>query len=99
MKEEKELAAVLCQRLAQREVSDATVSAFAKHLIKVGEIPARLDICAYGFCGDYYIERKSFPALFERLQETLDVRELRVFTHGILPPDKYMVHFEANLRH
>lgn len=94
MKKQKALAGALAKRLASRKVSDEAVAALSHDIAAVGRFPIDVDICMYGICIDYMVDRKDMVKLIDRLHTNPRLGGIKIFPKGILDPDKFLVQVE-----
>jgi hypothetical protein len=94
MEKQRELAAALSKRLASRKVGDDVVQSLTKDLAAVGQVPIDVDICMYGICIDYFVDRGEVVSLIERLYKHPGLGGIKIFPKGILDPTKFLVQVE-----
>lgn len=90
----KQIAAGLARRLATQDVSDATVEKLAVRVESVGFPAIDVDICQFGICVDYWVEREGLADLIGRIWDDRDLGRIRVFPKGIIDPDRFLVTVE-----
>lgn len=83
----------LAQKIAGFKIPDARVNEIAKAIISTDVKHARLDICAYGICIDYLLERPQIDA-FVKIP---GLRRIEVFPYGIPVPDIFRAHIEVEV--
>ena len=91
---EKELSQRLSKRLASFKLKDDVISKLAGGVIVEGLDLRKLDICAYGLCGDYFTTR--VPRL-EGLLTKPNIARVEVFPYGITNPDYFHVRVGFNV--
>jgi hypothetical protein len=84
----------LAKKLAGSRISDERVNELAKGVFLEGAKHVRLDICAYGICIDYLVDR---PRFFDALITIKGLRRVEVFPYGIPVPDIYRAHLEIEV--
>lgn len=97
MENSRELAAALSKRLASRKIGDPEIKALTRDLTSVGRFPINVDICMYGICIDYYVDRSDVVGLIEKLHTDPQLGGIKIFPKGIIDPTKFLVHVERAL--
>ena len=83
----------LSRKLATHKISDERVNELAKGVFLEGAKHVRLDICAYGICIDYLIDKPRIEAVL-KLE---GLRRIEVFPYGIPVPDIFRTHLEVEV--
>ena len=88
------LASAFSKRLAAHKVSDETVNQLATTVSGMRAQPIDIDICQYGICLDYWVNRKSLGEFVNQLEGDNTLGGIRVFPKGIINPDAFLVSVE-----
>lgn len=93
----KKIGVALARALASRKVSTTAIGKAADTLAKVSPEIRRLDICAFGFCGDWWFTPDELQRNMQDLImiEGAELGEIRLFKYGIFDPDLF--HVQADL--
>ncbi len=94
MREMEELAGALAKRLASQGVSDTALSNLVREVTPIGRPPIDVDICTYGICLDYYVDRDGLTELLDKLRSNPLLGPMRIFPKGIILPEGFLVQVE-----
>lgn len=92
--EKKQVAAALAERLANHRVPDRVVDSLAAEISVARHAPIGVDVCMYGICLDYFVDRPKLKDLLEELRIDHSLGGVRIFPKGIINPDKFLVQVE-----
>lgn len=94
MADREEWAKALSQRLAGREVDDEAINSLADEMLRTDQNPIDVDICQYGICIDYFVDRGEIGSLLERLSFDERLGGIKIFPKGIIDPTSFLVQVE-----
>lgn len=95
----KHVGPALARALSSRKVSAKSIDQAAELLSKVNPEIKKLDICAYGFCGDWWFTRDDLQRNIHDVLmiDGVELGEVRIFKYGILDPDIFHVQADMHI--
>ncbi|MBL4686614.1 MAG: hypothetical protein JKY37_18605, partial [Nannocystaceae bacterium] len=78
---------------------DAAVKDLVRDIAIIGQIPIKVDICMFGICLDYYVDREELVGLIDKLHMQPELGGIKIFPKGIIDPTKFLVQVERAVGH
>ena len=87
----KDLSERMSKRLANFKLTDDVIAKLADHVLIDGLSIAKIDVCIYGICIDYFTDKvPKLDGIFGR-RDQRDIATFEIFPYGIIDWDRFHV--------